>query len=121
MRMGMPLPDAQIDTLIDELRALPTGDQRAVFAKLNMVERERIRARLRGAVSARAATPAQPSPWSQDIADLVADGAKLTALGRAALARAAVGRAPTAPPARAPSPPLGSLLDRLVARFWAKL
>ena len=105
----MLLPEARLDTLLDQLRMLPAGDRKAVLAKLSPREREQIRVRQRGSPPPRPA-----SPWSQDIADRVADDTALTSAGRAALARAVAAHMPVEPE----SP--GSLFDALVTRFWPK-
>ena len=105
----MLLPEARLDTLLDQLRILPAGDRKAVLAKLSPGERAQIRARLRGAPP-----PRPSSPWSPDIADRVANDGALTAAGRAALARAAAAHKPAEP--EAPE----SLFDALVQRFWPK-
>ncbi|MES2442139.1 MAG: hypothetical protein V4574_04860 [Pseudomonadota bacterium] len=105
----MLLPEARLDALLDQLRMLPTGDRKAVLARLSPPEREQIRARLRGE-----APPRSASPWSADIAHRVEKDSPLTAAGRAALARAVAAR-------RAPEPePAGSLFDALAARFWPR-
>ena len=83
----MLLPEAGLDLLLDQLKALPAVDRKAVLARLTPVERRRIRARLNG----RPAAPAEPeSPWSQDIGARIrgaeAADAPLTAAGRKALA-----------------------------------
>ena len=83
----MLLPEAGLDLLLDQLKALPAADRKAVLARLTPVERRRIRVRLTG----RSAAPAAPeSPWSQDIAARIggaeAADAPLTAAGRKALA-----------------------------------
>lgn len=105
----MLLPEARLDTLLDQLRMLPAGDRKAVLAKLSRGERARLKTKLRGA------PPARPtSPWSPDIAARIANNGAMTAAGRAALARAAAAHSPAA------SEAAGSLLDALAARFWPK-
>src|SRR4051812_1024970 len=89
LRAAMLLPEARLDTLLDQLRALPAGDRKAVLARLTPHEREQVRARLRGAPPPRPA-----SPWSPDIADRVEDDSALTASGRAALTRAVAASKP---------------------------
>jgi len=105
----MLLPEAGLDTLLDQLRILPAGDRKAVLAKLSPGERTRLKAKLRGAPPARPA-----SPWSPDIAARIANDGAMTAAGRAALARAAAAHSQAAPDAA------GSLLDAFVARLWPK-
>ncbi len=105
----MLLPEARLDTLLDQLRMLPGGDRKAVLVRLSPAERARIRARLRGAPPPRPA-----SPWSPDIADRIAKSEALTVAGRAALARAAAAHALAEPETP------GSLFDALAARFWPK-
>ena len=83
----MLLPEARLETLIGQLRALPAGDRRAILARLSPGERDRIVAGLRG----RPDKPARrTSPYSEDIdARIVArDAAPMTEAGRAALAAA---------------------------------
>jgi hypothetical protein len=105
----MLLPEARLDTLLDQLRTLPAGDRKAVFARLSPAERAQIRARLRGNPPPRPA-----SPWSADIAGRVAKDDALTAMGRVALVRAVAAHLPAEPEAP------GSLFDALVQRFWPK-
>ena len=105
----MLLPEARLDTLLDQLRTLPGGDRKAVLAKLSPGERAQIRARLRGAPPPRPA-----SPWSPEIADRVANDGALTAAGRAALGRAVAAHAPAEPDEPE------SLFDALIQRFWPK-
>lgn len=105
----MLLPEARLDTLLDQLRMLPAGDRKAVLAKLSPRERDRLRAKLRGA------PPPKPmSPWSADIAERVAKDDALTAAGRAALTRAVA----AVMPVESETP--GSLFDALGARFRPK-
>ncbi len=105
----MLLPEARLDTLLDQLRMLPAGDRKAVLAKLSARERAQIRAKLRGAPP-----PRPTSPWSPDIADRVANDAALTAAGRGALTRAIAAHGSPMPASQ------GSLFDALAARFRTK-
>jgi hypothetical protein len=73
----MLLPEARLDTLIDQLKGLPGPDRRAILARLTPRERGTVRARLRGATES-AATPA--SPFSADIAARLSAGAADTAM-----------------------------------------
>ena len=107
----MLLPEAHLDTLLDQLKLLPSGDRKAVLTKLSPAERLQIRTRLRGLPPPRAA-----SPWSQDIANCVENPAHLTGLGQAALARAVLAQAP-AKPKPGQQAPVRSLIDMFVARF----
>jgi hypothetical protein len=92
----MLLAEPRLDTLIEQLRRLPGADRRAILALLSPHERERVRARLRGAVGA-AARPV--TPFSADIAARIAAGADapITGACRAALADAlvAMGQGPS--------------------------
>lgn len=114
----MPLPKANLDKLLEQLRSLPTGDRTAVLAKLNPAERVEVRAKLRGApprsASAGAASLRPASPWSQDIADLVANSGGLTSMGKEALARAALAHTPTK------TEPPKSMIEMLVTRLWQR-
>ena len=107
----MLLPEPPLDASLDQLRALPVGDRRAILARLAPHERESIRARLRGTAPRRPA-----SPFSRDIADRLAsvragNDVSITASGKAALAQALEG-APRA------QPESDSLMDTLTARLW---
>ncbi len=106
----MPLPEANLDRLLEQLRSLPAGDRTAVLAKLNPAERVEVRAKLRGAPP-RSASARPASPWSQDIADLVANSGGLTSMGKAALARAALAHTPTK------TEPPKSMIEMLVTRL----
>lgn len=114
----MLLPEARLDTLVEQLRSLPAGDRKAILARLSPPERERIRARLRGA----GASVAHSSPFAADIAARVAavshTGADvpMTAAGKAALTKALAIKPDSA---SAATPPPGSLVDA-VAGLWRK-
>lgn len=104
----MLLPEARLETLLDQLEALPAGDRAAILARLSPRERKLIQAWNR-----RSAAPGQAaSPFSPDIAERIAnrgnDAAAMTAAGEAALDRAL-----TAGQAEAPRPG-GSLFDALL-------
>lgn len=112
----MLLPEARLETLLDQLDALPRADRKAILARLSPRERARLRARRRA--------PGRPaSPFSPDIAARVAaamqDGADvpITDAGRAALARALAASAGAA--AQADAPAGGSLLDA-IAGLWRR-
>src|SRR5688572_23758585 len=114
----MLLPEAGLDTLVDQLRALPPADRRAILSRLSPAQRERVRARLRGAASP--AGISQASPYSADIAERVAALGEESAVsattsrGKAALARAAASQIDTVQPPRT-----GTLLEA-VARLWLR-
>ena len=82
----MLLPEASLDTLVDQLRQLPAGDRNAILALLGPAERKSLRTRMRGAPA-----PSEPrSPYSADIAACVAaakadDPTRMTAAARRAL------------------------------------
>ncbi|WP_138983979.1 hypothetical protein [Sphingomonas elodea] len=80
----MLLPEDGLDRLIGQLQAMARADREAILARLEHVERQRVRARLRrGADLAQA--PA--SPYSPDIAERIATAdTTLTEAGRKALA-----------------------------------
>jgi hypothetical protein len=83
----MLLPEARLDILLDQLKALSAPDRKAVLARLENGDRSRVLTLLRRDSSA----PAKPiSPYSADIAARIAalasqDG-PMTAAGRTALA-----------------------------------
>jgi len=81
----MLLPEASLARLVEQLRAMPGADRKAILARLSPEERKRVRARL----ARRAGDPVEPaSPYSADIAARIASAdTALTATGRAALDR----------------------------------
>lgn len=109
----MLLPETRLDTLIEQLRALPAPDRRAILARLSPQHREQIRRHLQS-------IGAPASPYSPDIAARVAalrnnDASLLmTEPGKAALGAvlAAAGAVHSAPAA-------ASLAD-LLAGLWRK-
>jgi hypothetical protein len=112
----MLLPEAGLDTLVDQFRALPSADRRAILSRLSLAQRQRVRARLRGAASPPGID--QASLYSADIAERVAAPGEesavsaMTSRGKAALARAAATQIGTVQPPRT-----ASLLEA-VARLW---
>lgn len=95
----MLLPEAPLETLIEQLATLPAGDRRAILARLSRSEREAVRR-----ASGRPSRPV--SPFSADIAARIAAGneAPITTAARDAL-NDALGTMPASQPAS------GSLLD----------
>lgn len=111
----MLLPEDRLAMLLDQLRALPGPDRRAILARLDPRERRLLRRH------ASASSVAPRSPYSSDLAELLAAPAdtadtKVTARARKALLAAAGALAgevhATAPPRRA------ALLD--VAGRWLR-
>ena len=106
----MLLPEAKLEMLVGQLDTLPAGDRRAILARLSPEERARVRS-----AAMRPAAPA--SPYSPDIAAVVAAGDKaaITAAARKALtdALAAANPAADAVPTGSLADALGGLLGRL--------
>lgn len=109
----MLLPEARLDTLIEQLRSLPAADRRAILACLGPSERGAVRARLRG-IAEPATVPA--SPFSADIAARVSAGAAapaMTSLAFAALESAVADMRGVQPEL----PRSGSLIDAVAGWF----
>ncbi len=112
----MLLPEARIGELIEQLKALPVGDRKAILARLSPTERALMFRRMRGT-----GAPRQPaSPFSPDLAARIAavrSGAEvpMTTAGQAALAKALV-----VVDTPQPDPGARSLIDTLVNRLWPR-
>lgn len=79
----MPLPEASLDRLVEQLRSMPGADRKAILARLTPEERRRVRTHF----ARQPAMPAEPvSLYSADIAARIAAAdTALTATGRKAL------------------------------------